>query len=86
MGPKRSCFKLSQDLFLAYSLRFESGSVATQTVISVPHSKNLSASAAQPFHVGDWLVEPRLRRLTRGQGTVQLEVGPFPGRAEVPEW
>jgi DNA-binding response OmpR family regulator len=29
---------------------------------------------AEPFLIGDWLVEPRLNRLTRGDSSVQLEL------------
>jgi WD40 repeat protein/DNA-binding winged helix-turn-helix (wHTH) protein len=40
----------------------------------MPATIETALQEAEPFLVGDWLVEPRLNRLTRGDSSVQLEL------------
>jgi WD40 repeat protein/DNA-binding winged helix-turn-helix (wHTH) protein len=41
---------------------------------TMPAQIETALDAAEPFLVGDWLVEPRPNRLTRGDASVQLEL------------
>jgi DNA-binding winged helix-turn-helix (wHTH) protein/WD40 repeat protein len=41
---------------------------------TMPAQIETALDAAEPFLVGEWLVEPRLNRLTRGDTSVQLEL------------
>jgi len=42
--------------------------------LKVSHEVERRAAAEGPFRLGEWLVEPRLNRLTRGGESIQLEL------------